>query len=922
MRSSRTFHSGTPARRANRRRALGKVAAGVALTSLAFGLIGGTPALAAVGGGSSAGGSGAGGASSDYWLYTLDNDQEPNTPGIQPEQGWGPASTDYFAAAMEVQGQWASGSGPMNGTRSALHSSCNDAMTVAIARSGVPGAKARVVQVGVSVGSLGGQPILGWGGTTATMTSWYQALTGTNYWQGSLVKYDQKMLTAVSNEFLANIPEGPRIVCVALNEFEPQFDYTLSVSTDAQNTFAIASGADPVHDLIHASAGDSSIRESVNADVILHWTGADGATKKVAKSKAIANHGDTRSDDFVPADFGWDEWAGGEYWFDVHVAKQDAMANAVDTPDRDPRELWDSWAPKPEKEVIGSGEESGDHTHENINGLSVWPGQKLEYSVGIDLVVPEKVRDKITSFAVQDSFDALFTPNKTSVEFWDSRNPSNPKPVAKSAYKLAWDAAANSFTATFTDAWVRDNLVGNTAQGWLTMRFTGAVKDTATPGSTVKNQAFQIVNGAKIATEVPEVKIPSITPDKEDLSVDLVDIDGKTVVKGDTILYRLTMDATPGRAELAYNVHKLGMVDDYDDQYLKVDVADIRVADKATGVDVTSAFNVQILDGVVYTFAKTVDTELPTGDTIAGDPQPANLKTYDEAAIDPLTDPIIDQDLLGKFYYVTIPAKVIKEVGGYVIENQARENLENSHRQTKIVSNPLKAINPDKDVVVDPETGDKSINGSEIALHSVFNYRINSSVIPGNRAYEASSWSLRDTFDRAHDHYTGIWAVHANSDLYDGEKLLFKKGDLLADSDGSTTAAHGELFSVTFDEESYTLTAAATETYLNLVNSRGDLAQAFSVYTKMERIAAGDRIENKTTESYNGVDRESNIVWTHTPKAPAPEAPAGLAMTGGEISGVVAASAAALLLAGVLMYVFSRRRRQDVAPVAVENTDS
>ncbi|MFB8191328.1 LPXTG cell wall anchor domain-containing protein [Microbacterium sp. NPDC055988] len=757
----------------------------------------------------------------------------------------------------------------MNGTRSALHSSCNDAMAQAIDRSGVPGAKARVVQVGVSVGSLGGKPILGWGGTKATMTSWYQGLTAAHYWQGSLVDFDQKFLNAVSSEFLAHIPEGPRIVCIALNEFEPERQYTLSITTDAQNTFTIASGKEPVRDLIHASAGNSSIRENVSSDVILHWTGEDGSTKQVKKSKAIANHGDTYSDWFAPADFGWDEWQGGEYWFDIHVAKQKSMANAVDTPDRDPRETWDSWAPKPEKEVIGSGEESGDHTHENINGLSVWPGQKLEYSVGVDLVVPEKVRDKITSFAVQDSFDAQFTPNKTSVEFWDSRNPSNPKPVAKSAYKLTWDDKANSFTATFTEAWVRDNLVGNTAQGWLTMRFTGAVKDTAAPGTTVKNQAFQIVNGVKIATEVPEVKIPSIKPDKEDLSIDLVDIDGKTVVKGDTILYRLTMDATPGRDKLAYNVHKLGMVDDYDDEYLSVDVADIRVADKATGVDVTSAFNVQILDGVVYVFAKTVDTVLPTGESILGDPQPANLKKYDEAAIDPLTDPIIDQDLLGKFYYVTIPAKVIKEVDGYVIENQARENLENSHRQTKIVSNPLKQINPDKDVVVDPSTGDESIDGSEIKLHSVFNYRLNSSEIPADRAYKASQWSVRDTFDRVHDYYTGVWAVHANSDLYDGTTLVAKKGDLLADSDGSTADKLGDLFTVTFDEKSYTLTATATEAYLKLVNSRGDLAQAFSVYTKMERIAPAEKIENKTTESYNNVERESNVVWTKTPENPA-----------------------------------------------------
>jgi adhesin isopeptide-forming family sspB-C2 type protein/fimbrial isopeptide formation D2 family protein len=881
MRSSRTSHSvekdrgsGASRRSLTVGRSRRKVVAGIALAGMAFGLIAsGSPAIAAVGGGSTGGGGGSGSASDSYWLYTLDNYPQ----GGQPEQGWGPGSTDYFAAAMESQGQWASGSGPMNGTRSALHSSCNDAMAQASARSGIPGTKSRVVQVGVSVGGSGGQAILGWGGTKATMTSWYQGLTAANYWQGSLVDYEQKMLDAVSNEFLTNIPDAPRIVCVALNEFEPERQYELGITTDAQGTFLIPSGSEPVSDLIHATNGGSSIVENVNANVILHWERADGHVQQVSKSVSIANNGSTPSPQFTPADFGWQVWedaltdpqSSGRFWYDVQVAQQGGMAAAVDTPDRDPRETWEVWKPNPNKDVIGSAEESGDKTHESINGLSVWPGQKLEYSVGIDLVVPETVRGKITSFAVQDSFDPQFSPDKTSVQFWDSRDAKNPKPVARSAYKLAWDADANSFTATFTDAWVKDNLVGNTAQGWLTMRFTGQVKDTTAPGSTVKNQAFQIVNGVKVATTVPEVKIPTFTPDKEDLNTDLIDIDGKTVLLGDTILYRLTMDATPGRDELAYNVHKLGMVDDYDEEYLKADTADIRIANQATGEDVTGKFNIQILDGVVYTFAKTVDTTLPTGDTVAGDPQPANLKEYDAAPIDPLKDPIIDQALMGHKYWVTIPTKVIKTTDGYVIENQARQNLQNTHRQTKIVSNPLKEINPDKDVVVSAATGDKSIDGATIPLNDVFNYRLNSSEIPGNRAYDASTWSLSDTFDRVHDSYTGIWAVHASADLYDGDTRVAKKGDLLANSDSFTLDGHGDLFTVTFDEATYTLRVSATPAYLTLVNSRGDLAQAFSVYTKMVRIAPAEKVENKTIETYNGEDRESNIVWTTTPENPA-----------------------------------------------------
>ncbi len=571
----------------------------------------------------------------------------------------------------------------------------------------------------------------------------------------------------------------------------------------------------------------------------------------------------------TPADFGWETWAGGDYWFDVHVAQQGQMSGPVDTPDNDPRESWSAWLPDPNKDVIGSSEESGDLAGDSINGLSVFPGQKLEYSVGVDLRVKDSVRDSITSFAVQDSYDPQFAPDKASVEFWDSRNPENPKPVARGAYKLTWDAATNSFTATFTEAWVADNIRGNTKKGWLTMRFTGTVKDTAAPGSTVKNQAFEIVNGTRIATEVPEVKIPSVTPDKEDLNTDLIDINGKTVVKGDHILYRLTLDAGPARDELAYNVHKLGMVDDFDEEYLDLDTAGVKVTNQATGEDVTGKFNVQIKGGVLYVFAKQVDSTDMYGELLPGDPQPEDLKAYNEAAIDPLVTPIIDQALLGSKYWITMDTTVRKVTDGYVIKNQAVQNIENTYLQTRIVSNPLKDIDPTKDVVVSEQTGDDSINESEIPLNETFNYRLNSSEIPANRAYQAKNWSITDTFDRVHDLYTGVWAIYANTDVYDGDTLLVEKGALLADSSSHESEALKGLFEVTWDEATHTLKVEGTQKYLDLVNTRGDLPQAFSVYTQMIRVAPAERVENQTLENYNEVDRDSNIVWTSTTEHPA-----------------------------------------------------
>ncbi|MFF2277937.1 LPXTG cell wall anchor domain-containing protein [Agromyces sp. NPDC058126] len=839
-------------------------------TMLGTGLVAGAsvPAHAASGGASVPGSGGTDGNVRTYgWMYDYFGS------GNAPVQGYDTASIDWFFANNSVG---APDTASQPNASDAMRQACGVALDRADARKGGASGTSRVVGMFWATSAT---PDVIWG-NGLNVPFRFQALYDGWVADGrpgvldatdnvsDLAGYYRQIDAAMAEAIAEAAGQETRAICLALNESEPPMKYTLKVTTDATNTFTIAGGTTPVMDTIHASNEGSSIVENVNAEVILHWTDDNGTTKQASKTGAIANNGDSQSPSFAPADFGWTTWAGGDYWFDVRVAKQGQMAAAVDTPDNDPRESWSAWLPDPNKDVIGSSEESGDLGGDTVNGLTVYPGQKLEYSVGVDLRVKDSVRPKITSFAVQDSFDPQFTPDKASVEFWDSRDPENPKPVARSAYKLTWDAATNSFTATFTDKWVTDNIRGNTKKGWLTLRFTGTVKDTAAPGSTVKNQAFQIVNGVRIATEVPEVKIPQVAPDKEDLNTDLIDIDGKTVLKGDHILYRLTLDAGPARDVLAYNVHKLGMVDDFDEEYLDLETTGVKVTNQTTGEDVTGKFNIQIKGGVLYVFAKQVDSVDMYGEPIPGDPQPENLKAYNEATIDPLTTPIIDQALLGSKYWITMDTTVKKVTDGYVIKNQAVQNIENTYLPTRIVSNPLKDINPDKDVVVSEQTGDDSINESEIPLNETFNYRLNSSEIPPNRAYQAKNWSITDTFDKVHDQYTGQWAVYADRGLYDGDTLLVKKGALLQDSAGHESEALKGLFTVTWDEASYTIKIDATQKYLDLVNTRGDLPQAFSVFTQMIRIAPSPKVENQTTENYNQVDRDSNIVWTSTTEHP------------------------------------------------------
>lgn len=523
------------------------------------------------------------------------------------------------------------------------------------------------------------------------------------------------------------------------------------------------------------------------------------------------------------------------------------------------------WNPDPEKDVLSSAKQDGDQS--SIDGQQVFPNQWIEYLVNVDVNFPKTKDDlahPIEKFEVKDDYDPNFQLDKTSIEFYDARTN---KAISKKNYSLSFDEENSTFTATFTKEWIDSQLVLK-EQGDLLLRFDGKIASHVDAGTVIQNQAFEIINKSTTETNIPKVTIPRVQPDKEDLNKDLIDIDKKTVVGGETIMYRLTMDATPSRDKLAYDVHKLGMVDDFDEEYLDLSSDKITVVEKATGKDVTDEFNIEIDNGIAYVFAKLVDTTNYNGEQIKA-VQPQSLKDYANKAIDPINDPIIKQELLGKQYWVYLPTTVTKVTDGYVIENTALQNMENMILKTRIVSNPEKKITPDKDVTID--VGGESVDKGEIKLNSLFNYRLTSSILPSNMAEEATEWSIVDDYDEISDRYTGQWVAVADRDLYDGDTLIAKVGEQidghLANAPEHTTdMLDTGLFTVS--EKDGVITVVANEAYLDLVNSRPDMEHGFSIYVQMERILPST-VTNTFTESYNHVEREPEPVETTTPEHPA-----------------------------------------------------
>ena len=520
------------------------------------------------------------------------------------------------------------------------------------------------------------------------------------------------------------------------------------------------------------------------------------------------------------------------------------------------------YVPPVKKAVIAEGSEGGDQG--DANGTVVFPGQRVEYQLTTSPQLPGDMAYQVTEVAVTDTYSQWLEIDKQTLEVTDL---ASGRIIPMSDYTRQWDDDQHTFRLVFSDSYVRANWQPGQRPSVM-IRFEGTVSKDAPTSEKAENEWGLTLNNSLTPSNKVENLPPDITPGKEDTQKDpSISIDGKTALLGDVIYYRVHIDATK-LTDTAYKVWRLGMVDDYDEEYLRLDRRGIQILDE-TGRDRTAEFNVSDHDGVLYAFARTVDTEIPaTGETIPGDPQPQDLKAYSELTDedhDPLKDPAIDQSLLGHDYTVVMPMSVIKVTDGYVVENTATQVTNDQRDVTNTVTNPLEPINPSKDVTV--QVGGDSVDGHSIWLDRTFLYQLDSSILPADRAYpEITEWRIEDPLDTAHDRYTGQWAVYATRDLHRDDQVIAAKGDMIAgsDFDPATLGLDGQLFTVGQAEDG-TVTVEATHAYLDLVSADNEHENGFRAYIQCQRIAVGEQIANKFWETINGTPRESNEVHTNTP---------------------------------------------------------
>ncbi|RBP98889.1 hypothetical protein CRD59_06840 [Bifidobacterium xylocopae] len=533
--------------------------------------------------------------------------------------------------------------------------------------------------------------------------------------------------------------------------------------------------------------------------------------------------------------------------------KGSETVNNQETPTNEPKIC--GYVPPVRKDVVSEASQGGDQS--SVDGKLAFPGQKLEYQLQTEPQLPSNLGYQVTKVVVEDTYSEYLKVDKQTLEITDL---STGRFIPKGQYSSRWDDTSHSVRLTFADAYVNANWHAGQHPRIL-IRFEGTIDEHAPADTRVDNQWGLTLNNSLTPSNKVVNLPPGPQPDKHVTQQDpAVSIDGRKALLGDRLYYRIGIDAR-GLEQAAYKVQRLGVIDDYDQEYLKLDEAGIQVLDD-TGADVSARLNIQVKAGVVYAFFKTVDTPLPsTGETIKGDPQPADLGDYARRKLSPSEDPSIDQRVLGHRYQLVLPVTVVNVKDGYEVKNTATQVTNGREDVTNTVVNPLAPVNPHKDVVV--EVGGGSVDQQKIYLNSQFLYRLDSSVLPAHRAYpRLRDWSIVDQYDKAHDRATGQWAVYANRDLKASDgTILAKRGERIAGKDFDASAFGGELFA--YEDKDGQLTLTATQRYLDMASS--DDEQAWTAYVQFTRYRAADAVKNWFLETLNGTKRPSNEVETRTP---------------------------------------------------------
>ncbi|MBO6020764.1 MAG: LPXTG cell wall anchor domain-containing protein, partial [Aeriscardovia sp.] len=395
------------------------------------------------------------------------------------------------------------------------------------------------------------------------------------------------------------------------------------------------------------------------------------------------------------------------------------------------------WIPGAEKSVIGGKAQGGEE--ESIDGKTVLPGQTLTYELEAYEMIPD-LGEQIKSVEIRDQYSPFISPIPSSLEVFQ-----NGELIPLSDYEISWNPSEHEFQAQ-----LGPKAIGAWKSGQDVKLLTIFKAKVEKAGETIKNRWDLVINGSSSASNT--VENPSILPvPRKSVDNSLGEnVDGKTIFRGQILYYKVELRAK-GLKNLAYKIWRLGIIDHFDWRSLKWLVGKTEVLNSA-GQNVRNEFNIQEDDHTAFVFFRTVNTfAKATGREISGNPQPRNLEAYAKEKLNPLTTPVINQNVLGQNYTVVLPMEVYGEQDG-LIANTAMQETNSDLTKSNTVVNVEKMLQPEKTVSL--TIGGKSQEGDEIPLGDDFFYGLESSRLPANRAYQkVSSWTFSDTYESKFDQY-------------------------------------------------------------------------------------------------------------------------------------------------------------------------
>ena len=176
--------------------------------------------------------------------------------------------------------------------------------------------------------------------------------------------------------------------------------------------------------------------------------------------------------------------------------------------------------------------------------------------------------------------------------------------------------------------------------------------------------------------------------------------------------------------------------------------------------------------------------------------------------------------------------------------------------ETDVVANNVPKIDPIKDVVIDVK-GKESLQGKEIELNKLFNYKLIGTEIPSNRGTKLTQYGFSDDYDEKADKYQANYRVFSMKDIKLTDGSIIKQDSELTKY--TTQIMTDGKVDIEFDKE-----------FLDKI----DLDSEFQaeVYLQMERIASGE-VKNTFIHTVNGVEEISNTVTTFTKEPEKPVEP-------------------------------------------------